>query len=335
MAKSRKTAVQAASMDVFRQIVLGRDTSGGILSNDEIRRRNLEEYQRDCEAEKKANSDAAALAERTAKETELGITDAMKSIRAADARESERVTRVWNRDFATLAAHVEDKGVYAIDCFHQMTITDGPCERPPEDVDDAAAAFFAILEDEGVVLTEDQKRRILLYVGLNGIGLAERGIFIDPMATNTWRGALARLQEMGAVKPVRKSAPQSEKLEITDSSSREHDGKVAYKELEKTAFSLFDEWLSSLSTNFAFVPSKDQLDAAVKLLENRGLPLYDRASFDKVRVALCVKKIWPMQCLTTDEYIANVLMERYNLNDPRQKQAFKEECNRVRYQSGS
>ena len=178
--------------DVFQAIANGQDTSS-IPSNEEIRKRNLEEFKKDAAAELKAREDAAALAERTAKEKELGITDVMNAVRATEAQKAERIARVYSRDFDILASHAADRGEHAIDPFHQLVLQDTPSDRSSEDVEKASDAFFAILEDEGTILSEDDKRRVLVYVGLNGVGLADQGVYIDPWlkvhGEARWRGS--------------------------------------------------------------------------------------------------------------------------------------------------
>ncbi|MFZ3277994.1 MAG: hypothetical protein WA182_13920 [Candidatus Sulfotelmatobacter sp.] len=316
--------------DVFQAIANGQDTSY-IPSNAEIRKRNLEEFKKDAAAELKAREDAAALAERTAKEKELGITDVMNAVRATEAQKAERIARVYSRDFDILASHAADRGEHAIDPFYQMVVADAPCESSPEDVEKISDAFFAILEDEGVTLSEDDKRRILVYVGLNGIGLADKGVFIDPMAQGTWRGALARLTEMGAIKPKRQSRTEPKPLEITDSSDAAHDRMVVSREVERLVVGSngwFDNWVASLATGFNFYPTEEQLANAARWLEHRSANLFSADTYNDCRKSLVRQNIWPSHLLTKDEQV-EILVEKYNTNDPKQREQFRLEKNRI------
>lgn len=316
--------------DVFMNVAAGNDTRA-IPSNEEIRRRNLAEYQADLAAEEQTAKDAAALAERTANEKELGISDTMNAIRAHDARKAERIARVYNRDFDIFASHAADRGENAIDPFHQMVLQDTPSDRSPEDVEKAADAFFAILEDEGTVLTEDDKRRVLVYVGLNGIGLSDQGVYIDPCANGTWAGALARLTEMGAIKPKRQSRTEPKPLEITDSSDAAHDRMVVSREIERLVVGSngwFDNWVASLATGFNFYPTEEQLANAARWLEHRSANLFSADTYNDCRKSLVRQNIWPSHLLTKDEQV-EILVEKYNTNDPKQREQFRLEKNRI------
>lgn len=316
--------------DVFQAIANGQDTSS-IPSNEEIRKRNLEEFKKDAAAELKAREDAAALAERTAKEKELGIADVMNAVRATEAQKAERIARVYSRDFDILASHAADRGEHAIDPFHQLVLQDTPSDRSSEDVEKASDAFFAILEDEGTILSEDDKRRVLVYVGLNGVGLSDQGVYVDPCASGTWRGALARLTEMGAIKPKRQSRTEPKPLEITDSSDAAHDRMVVSREVERLVVGSngwFDNWVASLATGFNFYPTEEQLANAARWLEHRSANLFSADTYNDCRKSLVRQNIWPSHLLTKDEQV-EILVEKYNTNDPKQREEFRLEKNRI------
>ena len=321
---------KGARFDQFMRTSYGQ-AAQELPSNEEIRRRNLEEYKRDLAAEEKAVADAAALTARTAEEKELGISDTMNAIRAHDAQTAERIARVYGRSFDILASHAADRGEHAIDPFHQMVLQATPSDRSSEDVEKASDAFFAILEDEGTILSEDDKRRILVYVGLNGVGLADKGVFIDPIAQGTWRGALARLTEMGAIKPKRQSRTEPKPLEITDSSDAAHDRMVVSREVERLVAGSngwFDNWIASLATGFNFYPTEEQLANAARWLEHRSANLFSADTYNDCRKSLVRQNIWPSHLLTKDEQV-EILVEKYNTNDPKQREQFRLEKNRI------
>jgi hypothetical protein len=322
--------------DVFMNVAAGNDTRA-IPSNEEIRRRNLEEFKKDAAAEEKANAEAAAIAERTAKEKELGITDVMNAVRATEAQKAERIARVYNRDFDILASHAEDRGENAIDPFHQLVLQDTPSDRSPEDVEKAADAFFAVLEDQGTILSDDDKRRVLVYVGLHGVGLADQGVYVDPCVSGTWHGALTRLTEMGAIKPKRQSRTEPKPLEITDSSDTTHDRMVVSREVERLVVGSngwFDNWVASLATGFNFYPTEEQLANAARWLEHRSANLFSADTYNDCRKSLVRQNIWPEKSpsgtylLTADERIAE-LCERYSMSDPIQRKQFFVERNKI------
>lgn len=331
--KTSRRKRAAVGFDAFMNLSYGRVAAGTELpSNDEIRRRNLAEYQADLAAEEQAAKDAAALAERNAEEERLGISGMMQKVREHDARENERLSRVYSRGFDILARHAEDRGEYAADKFHTMVLQDTPCERSPEDVVKVSDAFFATLENEGITLTEDARRRVLVYVGMNGLALADKGVFIDPMANGTWRAALSRLEELGMQGVTRKSTPQPKRAEITSRSDPAYDKQVVFDDLVEVGGSLFAQWLQSLEQNFSFRPSKEQLDAAVNLLEHRQLPLHEHSSFDIVRTSLVRQHVWPSHLLTKDERIAD-LTEQYTMSDPAQRRQFFIERNKILFET--
>ena len=116
------------------------------------------------------------------------------------------------------------------------------------------------------------------------------------MAQGTWRGALARLTEMGAIKPKRQSRTEPKPLEITDSSDAAHDRIVVSREVERLVVGSngwFDNWIASLATGFNFYPTEEQLANAARWLEHRSANLFSADTYNDCRKSLVRQNIWP------------------------------------------
>lgn len=328
---------KGARFDVFTNISYGRHAQE-LPSNEGIRKRNLEEYKRDLAAEEKANAEAAALAQRNAEEEELGIHSTMNEVRAASAHENEALRKRWAHSFKSIANFVAfDENDPAgnilahsyYDKFHTMPHVTEPVAISGEEAQKAALNFFEWLEHvQGVVLDDDSKSKIMLYVGL----VASVDKLIGPRLSSCWNAAYERLaNELEVLNVTREAKPQvAPELAITDYSDAATDRAVVERDLSRVVLDdngLCNQWLTSLAENFSFWPDESQWRNAIALAEHRRLPLHIPATYDTLRVALVHAKVWPEKSpsgkylLTSDERISD-LCEQYSMSDPVQRREF-------------
>lgn len=326
---------KGARFDVFTNISYGRHAQE-LPSNEEIRKRNFEEYKRDLAAEEKANAEAAALAQRNAEEEELGIHSTMNEVRAASAHENEALRKRWAHSFKSIANFVAfDENDPAgnilahsyYDKFHTMPHVTEPVAISGEEAQKAALNFFERLEHvQGVVLDDDSKSKIMLYVGL--VAFVDK--LIDPRLTSCWNAAYERLaNELQVLNVTRKSQPTAETKatpEITDYTSRQQDEQILGEQFVGEAGSWINAWSDSVRQNFGIVMTTDQkrkaLDYIVNVLDGQW---NQHSSWDKARrhlartgVLVCADGTLPL----TQKEIIEEKMDKLRLDVPAERQEY-------------
>ena len=310
--------------DVFMNVAAGNDTRA-IPSNEEIRRRNLAEHAADLAAEEKTNADAAALAARNAEEERLGISGMMQKAREHDARENEVLRKRWAHSYESIAKFVAfDENDPAgnvlahsyYDKFHTLPHVTEPVEISGEEAQKAALNFFEWLEHEGVVLDDDSKSKIMLYVGL--VAYVDKRV--DPRLSSCWNAAYARLaNELQVLNVTRKPKPQNPKEPDFDTllATRSTDDPIlrnaaqdfAIREAQPT----FQAWTESLMNSFGYAMSlpiaKQVSDWFIRM--NRSF--LDRRAYDDCRKSFVREGLFPRTCLTADDLAAEEL-DGLNLN---------------------
>ncbi|MGA8215553.1 MAG: hypothetical protein WB799_18290 [Candidatus Sulfotelmatobacter sp.] len=280
----------------------------------EVRRKAL---YRQCELEAKQETEAA----KAAAQKKIDDGDGTTAKREAEARTNDKVRRVWAKSSDILIEHSGLRTAW--DPYNDLPHIEGdPVEISEEEAFTAGKSFIAWLEAEkGITLSPDSQTKIFLYAGLHGEG----DDTLDPRARNFWERIFTRLNELGVLEVVgaepkkAKAAPEPLSYDAQVKAERNE----AEKEYAQQVGGLFSQWLASVAQNFdGFELSEDQKAAAVDMLERRRLNLYDKASYDTVRIALVLNRILPEHLLTRDEFVAHVLIPRYDFNDPVQRRNF-------------
>jgi hypothetical protein len=281
--------------DVFMNMSAGNDTRA-IPSNEDIRKRNLADYAVDLAAEEKTNADAAALAQRNAEEERLGISGMMQKAREHDARENEALRKRWAHSYESIAKFVafDDNdpagNILAhsyYDKFHTMPHVTEPVEISGEEAQKAALNFFEWLERvQGVVLDDDSKSKIMLYVGL--VAFVDK--LIDPRLSSCWNAAYERLANELEVLNVRKPEPKTAAApvnKISNATSREQDKRIADDDFIDETGGWITAWSESVEKGFGIRMTIDQkrkaLDYIVDVLDGKW-NLHE--SWDKARIHL-------------------------------------------------
>ena len=254
----------------------------------ERRKRLYEECKREAaEDERKALAQA-----QRAEDDRLGITP----LKQADTNLNEALRKRWAHSYESIAKFVafDDNdpagNILAhsyYDKFHTMPHVTEPVEISGEEAQKAALNFFEWLERvQGVVLDDDSKSKIMLYVGL----VASVDKLIDPRLSSCWNAAYERLANELEVLNVRKPEPKTAAApvnKISNATSREQDKRIADDDFIDETGGWITAWSESVEKGFGIRMTIDQkrkaLDYIVNVLDGKW-NLHE--SWDKARIHL-------------------------------------------------
>jgi hypothetical protein len=243
---------------------------------------------------------------------------------ALRAEAETKIKQFWSQPLASLASAIDPNQKTAswataitgpqdsstdgrVDCnLGTFATTDAPF------TDETLNAAFGTLEvfkttvtaRTGVVLSEQGYWRLFAFLGIQS-----EHQDLDATNLENFYVALDRLQQLEAfvdgefgydetLKMAQAPAPASEKQPLDSKEAVSDDYFV------NVVGPLWKLWLGSLAQNFGLYVTEPQQRIAYDTFVAKGYSFHDRRSYDKVRLSMIARGIWPTSARTPDEALS-------------------------------
>jgi hypothetical protein len=323
MAKSRKAAIQAAAADVVLNFVKASSQSGTDLDSMDSREKHNRALYEECVREAAAEEEARKAAALRAEEDRLGITP----IRQADTAHDTKLGKRWCHTCDEIAAGVEDFPEMYLYKFHNFPISDADqvSHITSEQGLKAYEDFIEIQKDAGVTFSEEDARKLAIFVGLHGQYLANDTTGVNPLENGVWTSSMEMLERWGAIKPKRAAQRVEPKHEITEQSDAAHDRQVVDDEFIDQTGGWITAWSDSVEKGFGIRMTTAQKRKALDYIVARNLPWSVHESWDKARIYLanagvlvCADGNLPL----TEREVIERKMDKLDIANPSQRQEY-------------
>lgn len=259
-------------------------------------------------------------AEATLAPIKAEITENLRKLRA------EQAAALFTSESAELMSRCKQ---IRDDQFAGMSV-----EKCRQLISEAFTQFRAVLEDsQGVRLEASALQKLQIISRKNlGIDLTDATVWAEVYAYADSLGVfdshdVTQLKVTAQPQPVGEEPIDVDSaIESLDTTTRDGQKRartiLANHLFSVDAKSVFDEWITSLSNNFDFIPTEDQQRFAIDLFIEKNLSFLSRRSYDDVRKVLVARGIFPERCLTNDDRAA-ILVESTDARSYQERQDLK------------
>jgi hypothetical protein len=204
-----------------------------------------------------------------------------------------------------------------------------------------AAFKQAITARTGCVLSEQGCWRLFAFVGVQS---EHQGL--DSTNIENYFTALDRLQQLegfndgeygydSSLKAARPAPASAKQPTLDDFDSTTPEGRKLQAELTEDVYltehvkPTWHAWLRSLESGFNFRSTATQERAAYDVFREFGLNFLDTRSYDRCRIILVHRRIFPRTCLTAQD-VLDEFTESHDMNDRENRMTFARESARLR-----